>query len=182
LKILAIVGSPRPKGNTNYLVHLALEEATKKGAQTEKIILGQFNVNPCIGHDNCASFDSCRQKDDTNWILDKFRNTEGVILAAPVYYYNIPAQMKAFIDRNYFIYKHEQKYKIKAVGIIVVAEQIGIEDTLHTLRQFTDEFNVAKDKVFIVSGYANKLGDARKNHSLADDAKQLGRQMVESLS
>jgi multimeric flavodoxin WrbA len=182
LKILAIVGSPRPKGNTNYLVDLALKEAAKKGAQTEKIILSQFNVNPCIGHDNCASFDSCLQKDDADWILNKFRKAEGVILACPVYYYNVPAQMKAFIDRNYFIYKHEQKYGIKVVGIIVVAEQMGIEDTLHTLRQFTDEFNVAKDKVLIVSGYANKTGDAQKNNSLAADAKQLGKQMVETLS
>ncbi len=182
MKLLAIVGSPRSKGNTNYLVDLALEEAANKGVQTEKIILSQFNVNPCKGHDDCASFDSCLQKDDTNWILDKFRNAEVVILATPVYYYNVSAQMKAFIDRNYFIYKHEQKYKIKAVGIIVVAEQIGIEDTLYTLKQFTDELTVAKDKVFVVSGYANKIGDAQKNHSLADDAKKLGRQMVEILS
>jgi multimeric flavodoxin WrbA len=182
LKLLAIVGSPRSKGNTNYLVDLALEEAANKGAQTEKIILSQFNVNPCNGHDNCASFDSCLQRDDTNWILDNFRNAEGVILATPVYYYNVSAQLKAFIDRNYFIYKHEQKYRIKAVGIIVVAEQTGIEDTLHTLKQFTDELAVAKDRVFIVSGYASKIGDAQKNHSLADDAKKLGRQMMESLS
>jgi multimeric flavodoxin WrbA len=181
LRILAIVGSPRPKGNTNYLVDLALEEAAKKGAQTEKIILSQFNVGPCIGHDDCASFDSCLQKDDTDWILNKFRTTEGIILATPVYYYNVTAQMKAFIDRNYFIYKHEQKYGIKVVGIIVVAEQMGIRDTLHTLKQFTDEFNVAKDKVFIVSGYANKIDDSQKNYLLVADAKKLGRQMVESL-
>lgn len=181
MKVLAIVGSPRRKGNTNYLVDLALEEAAKNGVQTEKIILTQFNVNPCIGHDDCASFDSCMQKDDTNWILNKFRKSEGIILANPVYYYNVPTQMKAFIDRNYFIYKHVQKYAIKVVGIIIVAEQMGIEDTLHTLNQFTDELNVAKDKIFIVSAYANKKGDAKKNSCLATAAKQLGRQMVESL-
>ncbi len=182
MKILAIVGSPRLKGNVNYLVDQALREAREVGAETEKIVLSQYEVNPCLGHDKCASFESCLQKDDAGWILDKFREADGVILATPVYYYNVSAQMKAFIDRNYFLYKHDQKYGARVVGIIVVAEQMGIEDTLHTLKQFADEFNVAKDKVFVVSGYANKMGDAKKNLLLVNDARKLGKQMVDSYS
>ena len=181
MKLLAIVGSPRLKGNTNYLVDQALAEAAKLGIHTEKIILSQYQVNPCLGHDDCASFDSCLQKDDAVWILDRFRKADGVILATPVYYYNVSTQMKAFIDRNYFIYKHEQKYKIRAVGIIIVAEQMGIEDTLHTLKQFTDEFNIKEDRIFIASGYANKLGEAERNLPLVEAARKLGRQMAESL-
>ena len=181
MKILAIVGSPRLKGNTNYLVDQALAEAAKVGAHTEKIVLSQYKVNPCLGHANCASFQSCRQKDDTGWILDKFREADGVILATPVYYYNVTAQMKAFIDRNYFLYKHDQKYKAGVVGIIIVAEQIGIEDTLHTLRQFIDEFDVDRDKIFTVSGYADQPRDAKNNLPLVEEARKLGRQMVEAL-
>ena len=181
MKLLAIIGSPRPNGNTNYLVDQALEEAARLGIQTEKIILSQYKVNPCLGHDNCASFDSCQQKDDAVWILDKFREADGVILATPVYYYNVSAQMKAFIDRNYFFYKHDQKYKAGAAGIIIVAEQEGIEDTLHTLKQFADELNVKRDRMFIVSGYANKPGDAKKNFPLVEEAQKLGRQMAEIL-
>jgi multimeric flavodoxin WrbA len=181
LKLLAIVGSPRLKGNTNYLVDQALTEAAKLGAQTEKIILSQYQVNPCLGHDDCASFDSCLQKDDAVWILDRVRQADGVILATPVYYYNVSAQMKAFIDRNHFLYKHEQKYKARAVGIIIVAEQEGIEDTLHTLKQFIDEFAVEEDKIFIASGYASKLGEAERKLPLVEAARKLGRQMAESL-
>jgi multimeric flavodoxin WrbA len=182
LKLLAIVGSPRLKGNTNYLVDQALEEAAKLGAQTEKIILSQYQVNPCLGHDDCASFDSCLQKDDAGWILDKFREADGVILATPVYWYNVSAQMKAFIDRNYFPYKHNQKYKARAVGIIVVAEKEAIEDTLHTLNQFVDWcFDIKTGRKFIVSGYAHKLGEAKNNIPLVEAAQKLGRQIVESL-
>jgi len=181
MKILAIVGSPRPKGNTDYLVDQALEEASRLAVDTEKIVLSQYEVNPCLGHDDCASYESCLQKDDASWILDRFREADGVILATPVYFYNVSAQMKAFIDRNYFLYMHDQKYKLRAVGFIVVAEQIGIEDTLHTLRQFTDELGTREDRTFIASGYANKLGDAKKNPPLMEDARNLGRQMTESL-
>ena len=181
LKILAIVGSPRLEGNTNYLVDRALEEAAKLGAETEKIVLSQYDVKPCLGHDDCASFKSCLQQDDTGWILNKFREADGVILATPVYWYNVSAQMKAFIDRNYFLYKHEQKYKARVVGIIIVAEKEGIEDTLHTLKQFTDEFDIGEGRIFITCGYAHRIGDARKNSHLVEEAKKLGKQMVESL-
>ena len=182
MKILAIVGSPRLNGNTNYLVDQALEEASRLGVDTEKIVLSQYQVNPCLGHDDCSSFESCTQEDDANWILDKFLNADGVILATPVYWYNVSAQMKAFIDRNYFPYKHDLKYKARAVGIIVVAEMEATEDTLHTLNQFVDWcFDVGEDRKFIVSGYAHKLGEAQNNITLMEEAKQLGRQMVEAL-
>jgi len=179
---VAIVGSPRLKGNTDYLVVQALEEAAKLGAQTEKLVLSQYEVNPCLGHEDCASYDSCLQKDDTGWLLDKFCQADGVILATPVYYYNVSAQLKAFIDRNYFLYKRNRKSRARAVGIIVVAEAEGIEDTLHTLKQFVDEsFCIEDDKRFFVSGYASRLGDAEKNLPLVKEAQKLGRQMVESL-
>jgi len=182
LKLLAIVGSPRLKGNTNYLVDRALEEAATLGAQTEKIVLSQYVVNPCLGHDNCAFFDSCRQKDDAGWILDRLCQADGVILATPVYYYNVSAQMKAFIDRNYFLYKHGRKSRAKTVGIIVVAESLGIEDTLHTLQQFIDEsFDVSGDRIFSACGYADRLGEVKNNLPLVEKARKLGRQMVESL-
>ena len=182
LKLVAIVGSPRLKGNTNYLVDQALEEAAKLGAQTEKLVLSQYKVNPCLGHEDCASFDSCLQKDDTGWILDKFCQADGIILATPVYYYNVSAQMKAFIDRNYFLYKHDRKSRARAVSIIVVAENEGIEDTLHTLKQFVDEsFDIKEDRRFIVTGYAGRLGDAKNNLPLVEEARKLGRQMVASL-
>jgi multimeric flavodoxin WrbA len=182
MKILAIVGSPRPKGNTNYLVDQALEEAEALGAQVTKIELSKYKVSPCLGHDDCSSFDSCTQRDDAEWILDEFLNAHGVILATPVYWYNVSAQMKAFIDRNYFPYRHDLKYRARVVGIIVVAEKEAIDDTLHTLNQFVDWcFDIKKGSKFIVSGYAHELGDARKNRALVEEARELGRQMVASL-
>ena len=182
MKILAISGSPRLKGNTNYLVDQALREAARLGAQTEKIVLSQYKVKPCLGHDNCPAFDACKQKDDAGWILDKFLEADGVILASPVYYYNVSAQMKAFIDRNYFPYKHGRKSQARAVGIIVVAEKIGNEDTVYTLKQFVDVlFDINADEELIVRGYAGRIGDAKNNLPLVEEARKLGRQMVASL-
>jgi len=182
VKILAIVGSPRLEGNTNYLVDQALDAAATSGAEIEKVMLSQYEVNPCLGHEDCASYDSCLQKDDAGWILDRFCGADGVILATPVYYYNVSAQMKAFIDRTYFLYRHNRKSRARVVGIVVVAEIEGIEDTLHTLRQFVGEsFVIEDDRLFIVRGYASRPGEAKRNAELMREARNLGRQMVESL-
>jgi multimeric flavodoxin WrbA len=170
-------------GNTDFLVDQALEEAARLGAQTEKIILTQYTVAPCLGHDDCGSFKSCIQKDDTSWILNRLCNADGVILATPVYYYNITAQLKAFIDRNYFLYTHNRKSQARSVGIIVVADSIGIEDTVHTMKRYiNDIFEVSEDRVLELNGYAFRLGEAKNNPHLVEQARELGRQMVESLT
>ena len=182
MKILAIVGSPRPKGNTNYLVDQTLEEALKLGIETEKIVLSDYHVNPCLGHENCASLGSCLQKDDTAAILDKFCQADGVILATPVYYFNVTAQMKTFIDRTYFLYKKSRKSRAKTVGVIVIAGSEGVEDTLHTLWQFMDEsFDIEAGQRLIVAGYATRPGDAKNNPTLIADTRNLGKQMVKNL-
>jgi len=180
MKILAIAGSPRRKGNSNYLVDVALKAAEKLGAETEKIVLSDFKVAPCQGHNNCGSRDTCVQKDDANWILDRLCEADGVIFSTPVYYYNVSAQLKALIDRTYFLYMHDRKPKSQAVGLIVVAESAGIEDTLHTLNQYVDE-TFSEKKVFTVSGYAGRCGEVKNNAGLVQEAEKLGRQMVEAL-
>ena len=127
MKIIAIVGSPRTTGNINYLIDQALQEIDTRGFETDKIILSQYQVNPCLGHANYSSFEMCQQDDDTHWILDKSRSADGIILGNPVYYYNMTAQMKAFVDHNYFLYTHGIPFNALCAGLIVVAEGTGIE-------------------------------------------------------
>ena len=175
------MASPRLYGNTNYLTDQALDAAQQLGAKTEKIVLNQYNIHPCDGHINCASLSKCAHQDDAVKILGKFREADGVILATPVYYYNTTAQMKAFIDRNYFFYKHQTPYKAKAAGIIVVAEESGLEDTVKTLNFLLHEMKVPEDKRFVVSSLAFKPDDAKQNPALVEAVRKLGEQLAESI-
>jgi multimeric flavodoxin WrbA len=181
MNVVAIMASPRLHGNTSYLVDQALNEAGKLGVNTEKIALSQHIIHPCDGHINCASLSKCAHQDDAVAILDKFRKADAVILATPVYYYNATAQMKAFIDRNYFFYMHEIPYNAKAAGIIVVAEESGLEDAVRTLNLFLSGMNVPEDKIFIVSGLAFEPNDAKQNPALVGAACKMGRQLAESI-
>jgi len=180
MKLLAIVGSPRPAGNTNYLVDQALAEAAKLGVDTEKIILSEYKVNPCQGHENCASFSACVQKDDAPWILEKFRQADGVILATPVYYYNMTAQMKAFVDRNYFLYMHNLGLAAKTAGLIIIAGGAGMEHTERALRRFM-AFYIGNDRITTVTGLASKPGEIKGKAPTIEEALNLGKLMASQL-
>jgi multimeric flavodoxin WrbA len=183
MKILAIVGSPRPGGNTSYLVDVALKEATRHGLETEKIVLSKYNVNPCQGHDNCSSFSSCKQADDIPWILDKYCAADGILLASPVYYYNMTAQMKTFVDRNYFLYRHDLSPKMTCSGLIIVGGSAGLEHTVRAMRRFVKlSANLPDDRIVIMSGCASRVGEAKKDAALTEEARNLGSRMAEILT
>jgi multimeric flavodoxin WrbA len=183
MKILAIVGSPRPRGNTSYLVDQALQEAAAHSFETEKIILSQYKVNPCQGHDNCSSFSVCKQDDDAPWILNKYCSAEGIILASPVYYYNMTAQMKAFVDRNYFLYRHNISPRVVCAGLIIIGGSAGLEQTVRALRRFIKlSAGLPDDRIVILSGCASKLGEVKKNAAAIEDARRLGSRIAEILT
>jgi len=182
MKILAIVGSPRPKGNTSHLVDQALKEAADHGLETEKIILSQYKVGPCQGHDNCSSFSVCKQNDDVPWILDKFCSADGILLGSPVYYYNMTAQMKAFVDRNYFLYRHNISPRMTCAGLIIVGGSAGLEHTVRALRRFVKlSANIPDDRIVILSGCASMVGEVKNDTALIEAARKLGSRMAELL-
>lgn len=158
----------------------ALTEAAQRGLETEKIVLSQHRISPCQGHDDCASFPRCQQNDDAGWILEKFQNADGIILGSPVYYSNMSAQMKAFIDRCVFLYTHEILVRARSVGLIVVAGGGGLEDTIEALKRALSA-HIDSDKALVVSGYASKLGEVKTNLSLVQKARELGRLMADQL-
>jgi len=182
MKIVAIVGSPRPKGNTSLLVDEVLKGAAECGVETEKIVLGEYKVNPCLGHDNCSSFAKCKQEDDVPWILEKYCQADGVILGSPVYYYNMTAQMKAFVDRNYFLYRHDITPRATCAGLVVVGGGAGLDHTVRALRRFLKlSFDVSDDRLVTLTGYASKVGDVKNKQPLLEEARKLGRRLAEML-
>lgn len=170
MKVVAIVGSPHADGNTSYLVDQALQEIDAQGIETEKIILSQYVVNPCQGHDNCASYSKCRQKDDAPWIIEKFNQADGVILASPVYFYDVSAQTKAFIDRNFFTFTHDGTKKARCAGLIAIGGGGGADETIATLKRF---IALPEKQLFVVSGYTGEK--PVKNHpEIVERAREMG--------
>jgi len=175
------VGSPRPHGNTSILVDATLEELTRRGVRVEKIMLGERRVAGCLGHDDCADRRACPLGDDAAAILDAVYAADGLILATPVYYENVSAQMKAFMDRNVFRYAHDEWLRAKVVGLVAVTAETGLDETLAALRRYVALSTEGDVPIFSVGGYADTAGSAAEKPELLDAARQLAADLAEAL-
>lgn len=100
MKLLGIVGSRRKSGNTSSLVQEALQ-AVEGEVETEVIFLGDYAIHGCTGCEGCRDDFQCVIEDDMRKLYPKVLKAEGLILGSPTYFYNLSADMKAFIDRLY---------------------------------------------------------------------------------
>ena len=179
--VVAVVGSPRPNGNTAWTVDVALAELERRGVHTEKITLGEYRIDPCQGHEECASLAACTQQDDATEILDRVYAADGLILATPVYYEDVSAQMKAFIDRNYRPYELQQRLQPKVAGLVVVAAETGIEETVAALKRFLALSWREEMPIAVASGLASSLGEAAQSKGLRAAAMALAARMADVL-
>lgn len=113
MMVLGFQGSPRKKGNTSYLISAFMDEVETLGATARIIDVGQKNIVPCLGCGFCEKKGFCVTKDDdmTHEIYPLLREADVVVLATPIYFYNVPAQLKALIDRTQTLWS--RKYKLK---------------------------------------------------------------------
>lgn len=179
--VVAVVGSPRARGNTSVLVDEALGELERRGAAVVKIMLRDQRIAPCLGHEDCAVRERCPQADDAERVLATVYAADGLLLATPVYYENVSAQMKAFIDRNVFRYGHDVFLTPTVVGLLAVAAETGLDDTLAALRRYVELSTKDDVPVLSVGGYADAIGDAAANIGLLAAARRLGADMAEEL-
>jgi len=179
--VVAVVGSSRAHGNTSILVDVVLEELTRRGIRVEKVMLGERRVAGCLGHDDCAERRVCPLGDDAADILDAVYAADGLILATPVYYENVSAQMKAFMDRNAFRYAHDEWLRAKAVGLVAVTAETGLDETLAALRRYVTLSTDGDVPIFSVGGYADTAGSAAERPELLAAARRLAADLGEAL-
>jgi multimeric flavodoxin WrbA len=181
--VVAVLGSPRRKGNCAAVLGAALAELEARGAEVEVINLSAHEIRYCSGHDDCAERESCPTRDDAPDLLERVFAADAVIMASPVYADDITGQMKVFIDRGCHPYGRGRRLAARAVGLITVADSTGLDDTLATFKRALVYF--CKDRapvpIFEAKGYATLLGDAVKNGELMESGRMLGRDMADVL-
>ncbi len=102
MKITAILGSPRLNGNSAFIANRFLETAERCGAKTQSFVLNRLSFRGCQACRTCKkTSETCILKDDLTQILDAVREADIIVFASPVYFGDITAQMKTFIDRTY---------------------------------------------------------------------------------
>jgi multimeric flavodoxin WrbA len=98
-RVLILSSSPRKKGNSNALCDQFMEGAVEAKHKVEKVVLAEKKINYCTGCYTCRENGKCAQKDDMAQILDSMIAADVIVMATPVYFYTMCAQMKTVIDR-----------------------------------------------------------------------------------
>jgi multimeric flavodoxin WrbA len=99
MKIVGISGSPR-KGNSEFMLKTVLETAKELGAETEFVILREYDVKLCDGCHFCeGGSGKCRMKDDFERIFKSVKGADVLVFSSAVWYDMITPQLLNFIDR-----------------------------------------------------------------------------------
>ncbi len=102
MKIIALLGSPRPEGNSALLARTFLDACQSRGAVVETYVLNKMDYQGCQACMGCKTkADKCILNDDMTPVYDAIRQADVVVLASPVYFGDFSGQLKSAYDRFY---------------------------------------------------------------------------------
>ena len=173
--VLVISASPRKGGNSDTLCDEFIRGAQESGNNAEKIFLASKNIEYCIGCGVCNTTHKCVQRDDMAEILDKMVEADVIVLATPVYFYTMDAQMKTLIDRTVPRYTEIQNKDFYFIVAAADTERKMMERTIEGFRGFTQDcLTGAREKGIIYGTGAWQAGEI-KGTPAVKQAYEMGR-------
>lgn len=161
-KILILSGSPRKGGNSDTLCDQFGKGAQEAGNQVEKIFLRDKKVNYCVGCGACFnSGKPCPQKDDAAEIVEKMIAADVIVMATPVYFYTMDAQMKTLIDRTCARYTEISGKEFYFIATMAEHNKRDMERTFEGFRGFTACLEGAKEKGVIYGAGVWQAGEVQ---------------------
>lgn len=134
-KIVILNGSPRKNGNTSALVKAFTEGAASAGHSVTTFFLDGMDIHGCKGcfggHSGRAH--PCVQRDDMARIYPAVCDCDVIVLASPLYYWNMSGQLRTAVDRLFALEEGDgnllRGYN-RASALLMAAEGHGFEDVV----------------------------------------------------
>jgi len=180
------MGSPRLGGNTDLLLDAVLNGAQSMGAEVEKVVIDRLSISPCREHYGCLEDGNCVIRDDMDALYPKLLEVDGIIVASPMFFYGITAQLKALVDRCQALWarKHVLKQSWPGAGrkgaFIAVGATRGeplFDGSKATVKYFFKTIGVEYAEELLIQGVDQK-GEIQKHPSALKDAFELGRRLA----
>ena len=133
--VLIISGSPRVNGNSEMLCDAFASGAKSAGCAVEKISLAGKKLGFCTACHACHAGE-CPQKDDAPVIIRKMLQADIIVLATPVYFFTMCAQLKALIDRSVMVYPNITGKKFYYLMTMAETNEKDFLGTIEALRGF----------------------------------------------
>lgn len=189
MRILAIYGSPRRKGNTSLLLKKAVQGASEAGADVEEVVLRDLKMGPCLEIYGCKETGRCVIQDDFQKVYEQIVSCHGLMLASPIFFYAVSAQTKILMDRcqslwakKYWLEKTPiGKGKAKRKGLFISAGATKgkklFDGVLLSIRYFFDAIDVDLWRSLLYRGL-DLEGDVLKYPQYLEEAYRAGRELV----
>jgi multimeric flavodoxin WrbA len=165
-RILILSSSPRKKGNSSTLCDRFMEGAVAAHNQVDKIVLAEKDIHYCTGCYACKSNGKCAQKDDMAPILDQMIAADVIVLATPVYFYTMCAQMKTVIDRTVARYTQIKNKEFYFILTAADSSQPNMKRTVESFRGFTSCLPGAREKGIVYGTGAWNVGDIQSTPAM----------------
>ncbi len=167
MNVVVFNGSPRRGGNIDLLLAEAEKAVEPSGHAWRRFDLNTMNIRPCQDCGGCDKSGACVIKDDMVQIYEAIRSADRIILASPVFFFGLSAQIKSVIDRcqAFWCEKYLLKRPIPAgpfgrKGLLVIVggmkKEIGITCSETTARAFFRTISVPEDETLSFLGVDEK--------------------------
>ncbi len=181
-KLLAIYSSPRVGGNSDLLLDNFVAGVKSPNWEITRLYVRELNILPCIACGECEKSEQCPIKDDMQAIYPLLLQADAVVVATPVYFYNVPAQLKALIDRcQLFWYKRKKPVLFKPGYLIAVGGREGksiFEGIFLTIRSFFLTLGVRLKASWTYAGIDN-LDTIKKHPTALKEVYQAGKKLCQ---
>ena len=189
MDVLAFLGSPRKKGNSEVLTQELLEGVRQAGGSPEIIRLCDLKISPCISCGGCDKTGRCVVEDDMIPLYEKIISIDKIIVSSPIFFYGVTAQTKAFIDRTQALWNRKRLLQKKGEWVdnperkgffISVAATRGgriFEGAILTMKYGYDAMGMQYGGDFLVTG-PDKRGDMAKYEKKLAEAREAGKNFI----
>lgn len=165
--VLILSSSPRRHGNSDLLCDEFMKGAQSAGHYVEKVFLRDKDIRYCVGCGACSEKGlPCPQKDDMSIILDQMIHSDVIVMATPVYFYTMAAQMKTLIDRTCARYTQISNKEFYFIVTAADSNIDSLERTVEGFRGFLNCLPRAKEKGVIYGVGAWRVGEIAKTKSM----------------
>ncbi|WP_273401755.1 flavodoxin family protein [Traorella massiliensis] len=176
MKVLLINGSPRVNGNTAIALNEMVKVFQEEGIESEVIQIGQKDIRGCIACGSCYKTGKCVFNDVVNECAAKFEESDGLVIASPVYYASANGTLISFLDRLFYSSHFDKCMKVGAS--VTIARRGGCSATFDELNKyFTINSMPVASSQYWNSVHGAKIGEANEDLEGLQTMRTLARNM-----
>lgn len=176
MKVLLINGSPRVNGNTAIALNEMVKVFQEEGIESEVIQIGQKDIRGCIACGSCYKTGKCVFNDIVNECAVKFEESDGLVIASPVYYASANGTLISFLDRLFYSSHFDKCMKVGAS--VTIARRGGCSATFDELNKyFTINSMPVASSQYWNSVHGAKIGEANEDLEGLQTMRTLARNM-----